>query len=63
MKTLKLFTIELFYALTTALLIFTALELLIPGIITAYLNFTLLLLSWLILGIIIVLTMDTKHVG
>ncbi len=44
---------ELFYALTGALVIFCALELVWPGIVLAYVNINWLLIFWLIVGIVI----------
>lgn len=44
---------EIFYCLSTALVIFLGLELLYPNIILAYLNINLVLISWVIVGIII----------
>jgi hypothetical protein len=46
---------ELFYSISIALVIFTLLEIIHPGIVLAYLNLNLLLLTWLILGIFIVI--------
>lgn len=47
---------ELFYTLTGALIIFTILELVRPGIVLAYLNINWVLIFWLIAAIVIVLT-------
>ena len=44
---------ELFYVLTGALLIFSCLEIIWPGIVLAYLNLNYVLIFWLINGIII----------
>ncbi|MDD4900675.1 MAG: hypothetical protein PHS62_00995 [Patescibacteria group bacterium] len=46
---------ELFYALTGAILIFTFLEIISPGMVLAYFNLNYLLLFWPIIGIIVVL--------
>ena len=46
---------ELFYMLTGALVVFAVLELAHPGIVLAYVNYSILLLFWLIVGIVIVL--------
>ena len=47
---------ELFYMLTGALVIFACFELVYPGVVLAYMNYNILLLFWLIIGIIIVLS-------
>ncbi len=47
---------EIFYALTTSVLIFAILELIFPGIVLAYINFNLILLLWFINGIIVIVT-------
>jgi hypothetical protein len=52
---------ELFYTLTTAVIIFTAMELIHRGIVLAYLDFNLILLLWLISGIIIVLIKEKNN--
>lgn len=49
---IDIFFHELFYVLTGALLLFTALEIFWPGIVLAYLNLNYVLLFWLFIGII-----------
>lgn len=44
---------ETFYVLTGTVVIFAILELILPGIVLAYINFNLILLLWFINGIII----------
>jgi len=48
----KIFSQELFYVLTGALVIFSCMEIIWPGIILAYLNINFVLILWLINGII-----------
>ena len=61
MKNISLIFIELFYVLTGALVVFVILELVWPNIVLAYLNLNWVLLSWLFIGIII-LIVDEKGV-
>ena len=49
----KIFSQELFYALTGAILLSTGLEIIWPGTVLAYLNLNYVLLAWLLNGIII----------
>ncbi|RLC39146.1 hypothetical protein DRH27_00400 [Candidatus Falkowbacteria bacterium] len=51
----KAFLKELFYVLTGALIIFSAFELLRPGIVLAYINISWMLIFWFIIGIVIVI--------
>lgn len=52
--------IELFYVLTGAILALVSLELLWPRVVSAYLNVSVVLIFWLIVGIVVVL-MDNKR--
>ena len=52
----KNYFFELFYALTGAIVIFSSLEILAPGLVVAYFNLNYLLLFWLIIGIILIQT-------
>ncbi len=44
---------ELFYALTSFLVVLTVLELAFPRMVLSYLNLNILLLAWLIIAIIL----------
>ncbi|MFH1744665.1 MAG: hypothetical protein ABH881_00675 [bacterium] len=46
---------EVFYVLTGALVVFSFMEIMSPGIILAYLNINWVLILWLVVGIIIIL--------
>jgi hypothetical protein len=61
MKNINLIFKEVFYALTGALIIFIALEVVWPNIVLAYLNLNWVLLAWLFTGIII-LIIDKKEI-
>ena len=52
---------ELFYILTGGLVILAGFELVYPGLVLAYINYSMLLLFWLIIGIVIVL--KSKNYG
>lgn len=52
-KNLYLIFKELFYALTGALVIFVVMEIIWPGIVLAYININYVLISWLIIGIVL----------
>jgi len=52
---------ELFYALSGALLIFSLLEIVWPGLVLAYLNLNYLLLFWLAIGIIMLLRAKSPY--
>lgn len=52
---------ETFYVLTGALIIFTAMELILPGVVLAYININIILLFWILNGIIILLTDKNEH--
>jgi hypothetical protein len=54
---------EIFYALSEILGIFFIMEIIKPGIVTAYLNMNYLLIFWLIAGILILLNERTKKDG
>lgn len=51
---------ELFYALTGALIIFVFLEIFWPNIVLAYININWVLITWLIVGIIILIITKNK---
>ena len=46
---------ELFYVLTGALIIFSTLELLRPGLVLAHININWVLIFWSLIGIVIIL--------
>jgi len=48
-----IFLKELFYILTAALVIFSIMEVIHPGIVLAYININWVLIFWLIAGIVI----------
>lgn len=49
----KIILTEIFYFLSLALAIFFVLEIIIPGIVLAYVNLNWILILWVIIGIII----------
>ncbi|MBI4812009.1 hypothetical protein HY798_00955 [Candidatus Falkowbacteria bacterium] len=51
---------ELFYVLSGALLIFSILEIVWPGIVLAYVNINWVLIFWLIIGIVLLVTPFNK---
>jgi hypothetical protein len=51
---------ELFYALSGCLVIFGLMELIKPGIILAYINYSWLLIFWLISGMVILILSQEK---
>ncbi len=55
MKTIYVISREIFYVLTSAMVIFTIMEIIWPNIVLAYLNLNWLLIFWLIIGIFILL--------
>jgi len=55
MGKLRLFSRELFYVLTAAMLIFILLEAVRPGIVAAYINIGWLLIVWLLNAILSVI--------
>jgi hypothetical protein len=57
---LKIIFQELFYALSSALLIFASLEFFWPRIVLAYINISLVLIIWLIIVIILVSIPERK---
>ncbi len=50
---MKQYLQEIFYVLTSALLVFGLLEIFRPGMVIAYFNYNLILIFWLIIGIVI----------
>ena len=58
---MKKFVLETFYALTAALIIFTILELIHPGLVLAYFNLDYILLFWLINVIILLIIKDRDN--
>lgn len=48
-------TREIFYALTTALSVFTILEIFFPNIVQAYFSLNFVLILWLLSGIVVLL--------
>jgi hypothetical protein len=51
---------EVFYVLSASLLIFLIMELISPNIILAFLNINLVLISWIIIGIMILVNNEKK---
>lgn len=51
---------EIYYVLSVALVLFFGLEFLFPNLVLAYLNLNLVLISWLFVGIII-LVINNKN--
>ncbi len=51
---------EIFYVLSASLLIFLIMELVSPNIILAFLNINLVLISWIIIGIMILVNNEKK---
>jgi len=60
MKRIDIFLEEVFYILVGALLIFCGLEIILPGLVLAYININYVLIFWLIVSIII-LVKDPKE--
>jgi hypothetical protein len=60
MRLYKLITQELFYILSTAVLIFIIIELLWPRLILAYFNVAYLLILWFINGILLLVIKPNK---
>lgn len=52
---------ELFYVLTSALVVFIALEIIWPGVVLAYININWVLILWLITVIIILIDNKIKR--
>jgi len=52
---MKKYIKEIFYVSTGALVVFSALEYVWPGVVLAYLDYNYLLLFWLIIGIVLLL--------
>jgi len=52
--------LEFFYTLTGALIIFSGLELIWPGVVLAYININWLLIFWLIVVIVILIINKSK---
>jgi hypothetical protein len=62
----QIFLKEIFYTLTGALIILSALELIHPGVVLAYININWVLIFWLINVILITVTekrQDKKYSG
>jgi len=51
---------ELFYILTGAVVLFSALELVWPGVVLSYFNLNWLLIFWLIVGIVLLVISEKK---
>lgn len=49
---------ELFYVLTGAIVIFSLLEIIWPGVVLAYINLNWILIFWLVAGIVVLTTFD-----
>ena len=49
---------ELFYVLTGAIVIFSLLEIIWPGVVSAYINLNWILIFWLVAGIVVLTTFD-----
>ncbi len=60
MKNAYLISLEIFYALTGAIVIFSMMEIIRPNIVLAYFNLNWLLIFWLIVGIFILLLNKEK---
>lgn len=54
----KIIAQEIFYILSSALLVFTALEMIWPRVVLAYIDLSWVLLIWLIIGIFIIVTKE-----
>lgn len=52
---------ELIYVLTAAILIFSLLESVWPGVVSAYLNMNWLLILWLVDGILLLALSEKNH--
>jgi len=61
MRNIYLILKELFYTLTGTLAVFIILELIWPNIVLAYLNLNWVLLSWLFIGIIVLVADEGKN--
>lgn len=59
----KIFLQELFYVLTGALIIFSALELIHSGLVLAYININWVLIFWFLTGIVIVVFKEEKRIN
>ena len=59
----KIFLQELFYVLTGALIIFSALELIHSGLVLAYININWVLIFWFLAGIVIVVFKEEKRIN
>lgn len=53
---MRLFLTETFYTLTAALVVFSALELIREGFVSAFVNINWVLLVWLLFGIVLIIT-------
>lgn len=49
---------EFFYVLTGAIVIFSLLEIIWPGVVSAYINLNWILIFWLVAGIVVLTTFD-----
>jgi len=63
MKILNIFLLEIYYILTSALIVFVILEIIWPSVVLAYFNLNWLLLAWLIIGIVILKTTSKQTVS